>query len=46
MAEDISTGYKSRMNVLRCASKEQLAYEAAVSGAERIRQALHRRGSA
>jgi glucosamine-6-phosphate deaminase len=34
------------MNVLRCASKEQLAYEAAVSGAERIRQALHRRGSA
>jgi len=46
MAPGISTGYKSRMNVLRCVSKEQLAYEAAVSGAERIRQALHLRGSA
>jgi glucosamine-6-phosphate deaminase len=34
------------MNVLRCISKEQLAYEAAVEGAERIRQALHLRGSA
>src|SRR5438067_4818996 len=34
------------MNVLRCASKEQLAYEAAVAGAGRIRDALHRRGSA
>jgi len=46
MAAGISTGYKSRMNVLRCSSKEQLAYEAAVAGAERIRQALHLRGSA
>jgi glucosamine-6-phosphate deaminase len=34
------------MRVLQCASKEQLAYEAAVAGADRIRQALHRRGSA
>jgi glucosamine-6-phosphate deaminase len=34
------------MNVLRCASKEQLAYEAAVAGADKIRQALHLRGSA
>src|SRR5689334_7850298 len=34
------------MRVFRCASKEQLAYEAAVAGADRIRQALHRRGSA
>jgi glucosamine-6-phosphate deaminase len=34
------------MNVLRCSSKEQMAYEAAVAGAERIREALHMRGSA
>jgi len=46
MAAGISAGYKTRMNVLRCSSKEQLAYEAAVAGAERIRQALHLRGTA
>ena len=34
------------MRVFRCASKEQLAYEAAVAGADRIRRALHQRGSA
>ena len=34
------------MRVLRCASKEQLAYDAAVAGAERIRQALHAKGKA
>lgn len=34
------------MRVLRCATKEQLAYDAAVAGADRIRDALHRRGKA
>lgn len=34
------------MRVIRCASKEQLAYDAARAGADRIREALHRRGEA
>jgi glucosamine-6-phosphate deaminase len=34
------------MHVLRCASTEQLAYDASVAGADRIREALHRRGKA
>jgi glucosamine-6-phosphate deaminase len=34
------------MRVLRCASKEQLAYDAAVAGADRIREALHKKGKA
>jgi len=34
------------MRVLRCATKEQLAYDAAVAGADRIREALHKKGKA
>jgi len=34
------------MRILRCATKEQLAYDAAVAGAEKIREALHQKGKA
>jgi glucosamine-6-phosphate deaminase len=34
------------MKVVRCVSKEQLAYDAAVAGAEAIRQAIRRQGEA
>ncbi|MBI3856484.1 MAG: glucosamine-6-phosphate deaminase [Planctomycetes bacterium] len=34
------------MRVVRCSTKDQLAYDAAVAGAERIREALHRHGRA
>jgi glucosamine-6-phosphate deaminase len=34
------------VKVVRCVSKEQLAYDAAVAGAEAIRQALRRQGEA
>jgi glucosamine-6-phosphate deaminase len=34
------------MQMVRCVSKEQLAYDAAVAGATAIREALHRQGEA
>jgi glucosamine-6-phosphate deaminase len=40
------SGYKSSVKVVRCVSKEQLAYDAAAAGAEAIRHALHHRGEA
>src|SRR6185369_15566087 len=41
-----AAGYKSGMRVLRCPSKEQMAYDAAVAGADRIRAALRQKGKA
>ena len=34
------------MRICRCPSKEQLALDAALAGADRIRAALHKKGSA